>query len=195
MAKILLKNVRMTYGDLYKVGKPIAGSESEPKFGATFIMDPNSDAFKVAQAEFVAVANEKFGVNTPAILAELPKDKKCIRRGNGQLTKKGEVRAGFADMMYLVAKNAIRPVVVDRLRQPALEGSGLLFDGCIVNCTVDIYAHEKEGLGKRVDATLLAVQYVSDAPRLGGSVGSADDFDELDEPLADPKVIAEADLF
>jgi hypothetical protein len=200
MAKVLLKNVRMVFDSLYHVAKPIPGSTSPPKHEANFIMATDSDAFKVAQSEFVAVAMEKFGANALAILAELAKDKKCIRRGNSQLDKKGVVREGFADMMFIVAKNKDKPIVVDRMRQPALEQDGLLYGGCIVNCTVDIYAHEKDGLGKRVDATLLAVQFVADAPRLGTSVGSAGDFDELDEPgtLPDPKVAAaidEADLF
>jgi hypothetical protein len=179
MAKVLLKNVRLSFPDLFKAGTPPPGSTSGPKFGGQFIMAPDSDAFKVAQAEFIKVANEKFGANAAAILAELPKDKKCLRRGDGNLDKAGAVRNGYAGNMYITARNKARPVVVDRNRTPLGEADGKPYGGCFVNATVDIYAHDKPGLGKRVDATLLAVQFVQDGESFGGGVGSADDFEDL----------------
>lgn len=179
MAKVLLKDVRLAFPDLWKPGKPMAGSTSDPKHGGSFIFAPDSDAAKVAQAEFIKVATEKFGPNAGAILAELPKDKKCLRRGDGNLAKDGTVRNGFAGMLYLRASNKIRPVVVNRDKTPLTEADGKPYAGCYVNVTVDIYAHDKPGLGKRVDATLLAVQFVRDGEAFGGGVGSADDFDDL----------------
>jgi hypothetical protein len=181
MAKVLLKNVRLSYPDLFQPGTPPAGSTSGPKYGGQFIFAPGSDAYKVASAELVRVATEKFGKNAPAILAELPKDKKCMRKGDGNLDKEGNVRNGYVGMFYITARNKTRPIVVDRDKSPLVEADGKPYGGCYVNVTVDIYAHDKPGLGKRVDATLLAVQFVSDGEAFGGSKGSADDFDEIED--------------
>lgn len=180
MAKVLLKNVRLSFPDLWQPGTPPAGSTSGPKYGGQFIFAPDSDAAKVAQAEFLRVATEKFGKNAPAILAELPKDKKCLRRGDGNLDKAGEVRNGYAGMLYITARNKVRPVVVDRNKAPLTEADGRPYGGCYINVALDIYAHDKPGLGKRVDATLLSVQFVSEGEAFGGGgKGSADDFEDL----------------
>jgi len=185
MAKVFLKNVRLSFPDLFKVGTPPAGSVSEPKFGGQFIFAKDSDAFKVASGEVMRVAIEKFGKNAPAILAELGKDKVCLRKGDGNLDKSGEVRNGYSGMSYITARNKVRPIVIDRDKTPLVEADGKPYGGCFVNVTVDIYAHDKPGLGKRVDATLLAVQFVADGESFGGSKGSADDFDVLDDGEGD----------
>lgn len=181
MAKVLLKGVRLSFPDLWKVGAVQPGSTSDPKFGGQFIFAPDSDAGKVAQAEFARVAMEKFGPNAAAILAELPKDKKCLRRGDGNLDKNGVVRNGYAGNLFIVARNKARPVIIDRNKTPLVEADGRPYGGCYVNITVDIYAHEKQGLGKRVDATLLAVQFDRHGEAFGGGVGSADDFEDISD--------------
>lgn len=181
MGTVVLKNVRLSFPDLFKVGTPPAGSTSEPKFGGQFIFDKESEAFARAQAEVIKVATEKFGKNALAIISELAKDKVCLRKGNSNLDKAGEVRNGYKDMSYITARNKVRPIVVDRDKTPLIEADGKPYGGCYVNVSVDIYAHDKPGLGKRVDATLLAVQFVGDGESFGGSKGTADVFDALDD--------------
>ena len=188
MAKVLLKNVRLSFPDLWKPADPFPGSSSGSKFGAQFIFAPDSDAAAIAQAEFKRVAAEKFGKNAPAILAELAKDKKCIRRGDANLDKDGNVRAGYAGMLYLSAKNKARPLVVGLNKSQLTEADGKPYGGCYVNASVDIYAQDKPGQGKSVNATLLAVQFFKDGDAFGGGVGTADDFEDLGET-------ADEDLF
>lgn len=192
--QVVLKNVRLSFPDLFKVGTPPAGSTSEPKFGGQFIFSRDSDAYKVAATEVLRVATEKFGKNAPAILAELGKDKVCLRKGDSNLDKAGEIRNGYAGMMYITARNKTRPIVVDRDKTPLVEADGRPYGGCYVNVSVDIYAHDKPGLGKRVDATLLAVQFLSDGESFGGSKGSADVFDALDDG-EESAVVDASDLF
>lgn len=195
MSTILLKNVRGAFLDLFVAGTPPAGSTSGPKFGGNFIFAPGSDAYTIATTEFRRVATEKFGANADAILAELGKDKKCIRKGDSNLDKAGVVRNGFAGQFFIVAKNKIRPVVVDRDKTPLVEADGKPYSGCYMNVTVDIFATNKPGQGPRVDASLLAVQFVAHGDSFGGSKGSADAFDMLpDEGEAAPSA-ATADLF
>lgn len=195
MARVLLKNVRLAFPDLFQVGKPVPGSTSAPKFGGSFIFSADSESGKAASAEFLKVATEKFGPNAAVILAELPKDKKCIRRGDGNLDKSGVVRDGFAGMLYIRASNKIRPVVVDENKAVLVEADGKPYGGCYVHAVVDIYAHDKPGLGKRVDATLLSVMFAGAGDRFGGSVGDVSDFDDIPADVGSAPAVAAADLF
>lgn len=185
MAKVLLKNVRLSFPDLFQPGNPPAGSVGTPKFGGQFIFSPSSDAYKVAAAEVLKVATEKFGKNAQAILSELSSDKKCLRKGDANRDKAGEVRNGYEGNFYITARNKTRPLVIDRDKSPLTEADGKPYGGCYVNVTIDIYAHDKPGLGKRIDATLLAVQFVSDGDSFGGSKGSVDDFEALEAETAE----------
>lgn len=193
MPTIVLNKVRLSFPDLFKVGTPIAGSTSEPKFGGQFIFAKDSEAYARAQAEVIKVATEKWGKNAIAILGELPKDKLCLRKGNGNLDKAGEVRNGYADMSYIVARNKVRPIVVDRDKTPLIEADGKPYGGCYVNVSVDIYAMDKPGMGKSINATLLAVQFHSDGESFGGSTGTADVFDSMDDGESTPANVS--DLF
>ena len=194
MGTIVLNKVRLSFPDLFKVGTPPAGSTSEPKFGGQFIFAKDSEAFARAQAEVIKVATEKWGKNAVAIISELPKDKLCLRKGNGNLDKAGEVRNGYADMSYITARNKVRPIVVDRDKTPLIEADGKPYGGCYVNVSVDVYAMDKPGMGKSVNATLLAVQFVEDGESFGGSKGTADVFDSMDDGEGSAAAIA-SDLF
>lgn len=179
MARIILKNVRLAFPHLFTPGAPVAGSTSPPKHSGGFIFAPGSDAEKIAQAEFARVAKEKWGPNATTIVTELAKDKKCLRRGDGKLDKSGVPYAGFAGNMYLQASNKARPVVVDQARNPLVEADGKPYGGCYVNACVEIYAQDKPGQGKSVNASLMSVQFLKDGESFGGGVGSADDFDDI----------------
>lgn len=195
MAKVLLKNVRLSFPNLFQPGTPPTGTTAVAKFGAQFIFSPDSEAYKVASTEVLRVAVEKFGKNAKTIVAEMPKSTICLRRGDSQLDKAGEVREGYAGNMYLVASNKSRPVIVnnDKARTPLVESDGKPYGGCFVHCTVDIYAHDKPGLGKRIDATLLAVMFAGDGDSFGGAKGSASDFDSI--AVSETDELAESDLF
>lgn len=192
MSKVLLKNVRLSFPNLFQPGTPPAGTNGTPKFGAHFIFTPDSEAYKLVSAEVMKVANDKFGKNAKAIVSEMPKASICLRRGDSQLDKAGEVRDGYAGMFYLVANNKARPIIVsnDKARTPLVESDGKPYGGCFVHATVDIYAHDKPGLGKRIDATLLAVMFASDGDSFGGSKGTVSDFDDI--PVTEEET---ADLF
>jgi hypothetical protein len=193
---VVLNNVRLAFPDLFKVGNVIQGSDNEPKFGASFIMEPGSEAFEMAQAAFIHVGAVKFGKNSAAIIAELSKDKKCLRRGDSNLDKEGNVRNGFAGNFYVVARNVLRPAVVGRAKEALQESDGIVYGGCYVNAAVEIYAHESQKLGKRIDAKLLAVQFVGDGDGFNGTKPTADMFGALpDVGGAAPVATSGADLF
>lgn len=190
MAEIILKNVRLAFPDLWKPGDPPKNEPTKPgKYGAQGIMSADSEAFKLAQATFMKAAQETFGPNWMAIVGAMEKSKKCIRKGNENLhSQTGEVRTGFADMMYIVAKNKARVPIVDAKKVngqfvPLTEQDGRPYGGCYVNLKVDIYAMKAKGtIPAGIHCNLKAVQFVGDGESFGGGPGTTDGFeDEGDE--------------
>lgn len=184
MAAIILKNVRLSFPDLFKPGDPPPGSASKtPKYGAQAIFAKDSDAMKVAYAEFCRVAAEKWGANWQTIVGAIEGSKKCIREGNKHLDKSGNVREGYADMMYVVARNKAKPAVVDNRfvggqPVPLTEESGKPYGGCYVNMKIEIYAIDKPGQGRSINASLMAVQFLRDGDAFSGGPGTADGFED-----------------
>lgn len=180
MADIILPNVRLSFPDLHTPGQPMAtAADRTPKYGGQFIFEKESEAFKIASAEFARVAQEKFGPNWQNIVASLAKDKKCIRNGDQNLAKDGTVRDGYGGQFYVVARNKAKPAIVDQRLQPLTAESGKPYGGCYVNVKLEIYAMDKPGQGKSINATLKAVQFVKDGTAFAGGPGTADGFADL----------------
>ena len=221
---VFLNNVRLAHPHLWTPAAPMAGSTSGPKFDGSFIMDPASQACKDAQAAFMAEAQKTFGANFQAIVGAMDKGKKCLRNGNGKLTKEGKVSNGFENMMYLVAKNKMKPVVIAKRfmngKPVHLDDQGNAYvdgvrvdpgfpvkapyGGCYVNAKVEIYAMNKPGI-QGIYASLLAVQFHDDGESFGGGAaptadgfeeGEWDDGEAGDNPFASaPTAAPSANLF
>lgn len=184
MAEIILKNVRLSFPDLHNPGTPHANStDKTPKYGAHFLMGKDSEAFKVAMAEFSRVAQEKWGANWQAIVGAIERTKKALRDGNFSLDKAGVVRDGYKDVMFVAAKNKAKPAIVDSKfvdGKPVVltADSGKPYGGCYVNAKVEFYAMDKPGQGKSINCTLKAVQFVRDGEAFAGGPGTADGFED-----------------
>jgi hypothetical protein len=186
MAVVILKNVRLSYPDLHKPGKPLNDGDT-PKYGAQFIMDPDSDAAKVAKDALTQAAQETFGANWQAIVGAMEKTKKCVRRGDDNLTKDGAIRDGYAGKLYLVARNKAKPLLIGPRKGadgqfPVLtEADGKPYGGCYVNVKVDIKAMKaKDRIPNQIYATLLTVQFVADGEAFGAAPGTSEGFDEVE---------------
>ena len=185
MAVAILKQVRLSYPDLWKPGKPMNEGDT-PKYGGQFIFDADSEAGKLAQETLIAVSKEVFGENWKAILGAMEKTKKCVRKGDDNLTKDGAVRDGYAGKLYLVARNKAKPLIIGPRKGadgqfPVLtEDGGKPYGGCYVNVKVDIKAMKaKDRIPNQVYATLLTVQFVSDGEAFGAAPGTAEGFDDV----------------
>lgn len=211
MGRILLKNVRLSFPDLFKPGAPPKDNPlAPPKYGAQLIFAPDSDAGKIAQAEYSRVATEEWGANVAAVLAEFGKNQKCLRRGDSNLDNAGAVRAGYAGMLFISARNKQRPAVIARNfhnGQPVyLDEDGTArqnnqiivppfavkvpYGGAFVNATVDIYSSKKNSGG--VFASLIGVQFHEDGEAFGGGAPSADGFEDMGDAPAAPGAAASA---
>ena len=202
---VILPNVRLAHPHLFKAADPMAGSNSGPKYDSTGIFAPDSEAGKLAQNAFITEAQKTFGANFQAIVGAMDKGKKCLRQGNTKLTKEGKISTGFENMLYIVAKNAKKPIVIaDRFFQGKpieLDEAGnayqngtridpgfkpvVPYGGCYVNLKVEVYGMNKPGI-QGIYATLMAVQYHAQGESFGGSAApSADGFEEGEYDEAD----------
>ena len=81
--------------------------------------------------------------------------------------------------MYISARNPLKPSVVDTNRSPLVAEDGRPYAGCYVNAVLELWTQDNN-YGKRVNATLMGVQFYKDGESfVGGGVADAEDFDDL----------------
>ena len=79
--RILLKDVRLAFPNLFKATAPAGGGEAA--FSASFLFPPTHPQVKELRAAIAAVAKEKWGVKADAILKALQaQDKTALHNGD-----------------------------------------------------------------------------------------------------------------
>lgn len=185
MAQVTLKNVRLSFPHLFE---PQASDNGDPKYNATFIIEPGSANAKALAAAVDAVAKEKWKDKAEGILGVLAKADKICYRKHPKTNGSGDVYAGFEDMHFVSASDKARPTVVDRDKTPLTAADGKPYGGCYVNVVLDVWAQDN-AYGKRVNANLKAVQFTRDGDAFGGSAPvTADAFEDLSTDDADDYV-------
>lgn len=170
--KIKLTNVRLSFPSLWKA-EPFKPGD-QPKFKATFLIEKGSEQHKQVEAAILEVLKLKVGAKAESVLKQIRNNpnKFCYQDGD---TKS---YTGYEGMMALAAKNAMRPLVIDRDRSPLTEADGKPYAGCYVNASVEFFAYDNSGVG--VSASVQGVQFVKDGDRFaGGSSADESDFDEI----------------
>lgn len=177
MAKVMLKDVRLSFPDLFE---PTSQDGGPLKYGAVLLFDPLGENDKALRATMKQVAIDKWGAKgeqtLKAALATNNNQRVCLYSGD---TKEYD---GYAGMMCLTAKRSATdgaPAVIDRDRTPLSSTAGRPYAGCYVNAQVDIWAQDNKH-GKTLRATLLAVQFYRDGDAFS-AVQSADvdEFEDL----------------
>lgn len=179
MAQIRIENVRLAFPELWQPRQINGGTA---RYSACFIIDPKSPNVKVINDAMVAAAKEKFGDKAAAVLAKLKAEKRVPLRTEERVDKDGQVYAGFEGMYSLNASNKVKPLVIDANKSPLSEQDGRPYGGCYVNAVVDIWAQNNPDpkIGRRINCTLLGVQFVRDGDAFGSArVASPDAFDLL----------------
>lgn len=166
---IRLLNVRLSYPQLFVAKPPEEGKE--PVFSASFLLDKKLHAGLITKIEKLTdrVALDQFKKKVP--LKRTP-----LRDGNEKSDKEG-----YGDeVMFVSARNAKRPVVVDRDLTPLTATDTKPYAGCYVNATIRLFAFDHKVGGKGVSATLRAVQFVKDGESFGaGPVNAEDEFEPV----------------
>jgi hypothetical protein len=166
--KVLLKNVRLSFPSLFKT-EQYAGEDTE-KYAATFLI-PKSDTKTVTAIEQACkqALVEKYGEG------KVPKGFKMpLVDGDDKEYQ------GYADHVCIKANTKKRPTLVNRDKTPIVEEDGILYGGCYVNASIDVWVMDNS-YGKKVLASLNAIQFVKDGEAFGTKSDGADDFDDLDD--------------
>lgn len=178
MAKVHLNNVRLTFPALFEP-KAVNG-QGEPKFSASFLFPREHTGVAELSKAVTEAATAKWGAKAQATLQQLKAaDKLPVHDGDAKSDYDG-----YAGNLFVNASNKVRPLVIDGNRTPLTPAEGKPYSGCYVNAIVEIWAQDNQ-FGKRVNASLLGVQFVRDGERLaGGAVAAADDFEAIPEVAA-----------
>lgn len=164
MAKITLKNVRLSFPSIFKRAK-FKGEEG--KYEATFLINKKTQADIIKQIQ--ADIDEKIKVDLKG--AKLGADKITLKDGDDIEYD------GYKGCYSIKASNNKRPLVIDRDKTPLTEDDNKLYAGCYVNAIIELWTQSNE-YGKRINANLLGVQFYADAEPFGdGTTASDDDFD------------------
>lgn len=165
--KILLPNVRLSFPSLFEK----ASFDGQlGKYEATFLI-PKTDIAIVARIReaIEGAMTDKYRGKKVSI----PEHKWCFQDGD---LKDYD---GYADHWSFKASNARRPTIVNRDKSPIIESDEVIYAGCYVNASVEIWIQDNN-YGKRVNANLHGVQFVRDGDTFGaGDIDALDDFDEL----------------
>jgi hypothetical protein len=171
--EIKLTNVRLSFPKLFKPKSFREGQE--PRYEATFLLDP-SDAEHAKQ-----IANVKAAANR-ALLAKygskesIPKGfKDRVFYGSGD----DKEYDGYAGMFVVRTSSKERVTIVDQRKKPLAAEDGKPYAGCYVNAVFRPWVQDNE-YGKRINATLKAVQFAKDGDAFGAKPVDADEvFDDL----------------
>lgn len=177
--KIKLKMARLAFPELFTPGT--VNGEGEPAYSASFIIEKDHPQHAEINAAIEAEAKAKWGAKAAAILTAARKtDKVCLHDGDGKPYE------GFAGNDYISARNPVRPKLKALNGRDDLQQSdGVLYSGCYVMAVLELWAQDNS-YGKRVNATVLGVQFMQDGDAFtGGGTASDDDFDDLGSAEAD----------
>ncbi|MBT9159029.1 MAG: hypothetical protein DDT26_00278 [Dehalococcoidia bacterium] len=170
---ILLRNVRLSYPHLFKAWAKNPEKE-KAKFSARFLIDKTTH-----DADIKALKKHIAGLMEEHFKGKIPSDKLFFRDGEGSAKPEQE------NAWSVSASEDRRPDVINRDKSRVNEEDDIVYAGCYVNALIRPWA-QKNIHGKRLNANLLAVQFVKDGARFGADRPSADEaFGEVTEDFDD----------
>ena len=172
MAKIMLNNVRISFPSLFR--KATFNGE-ETKFEGTFLIGKKEGKGTIDEIDAAIKAIMREDLKG----TKLPPDKICFKDGDNI------EYAGYAGNMSIKTSSTKRPIVIDRDKSPITEDDNRIYAGCRVNAVIELWA-QNNNYGKRINASLLGVQFFKDdEPFADGAKGSLADFEAFGEETAD----------
>ena len=166
--QIKLKNVRLSFPDLYKARANPAEPTSTPKFGASFLLHKTRNAPEIAAIEgaIKALCAEKKW--TPKMLKSV-----CLVDASSKVNSKtGEPLDGYdSDHMVVSARAVRKPPTWNSDGTEVGEADNVIYAGCYVHAMIDIFPYDKvPAHGKRICAGLVAVRFARDGEPFGAGV-------------------------
>lgn len=179
--KITTGKCRFSYAYLFEPQEPING-QGDPKYNLTLLI-PKSDTVTLGKIkEAIAEAREKYCARNGA--NALPqKPNHTLKDGDGQRDNGDDFGPECKGCYVLRVGSKLKPVIVDSFKNE-ITNPEEVYSGCYGRACIEFFGYNTAGQ-KGVTAKLLSVQKLHDGERLGGTVGSADDFDDdYNDPTA-----------
>ena len=180
-----LPAVRLSFPDL---DEPKAFSEGqEPKYGATFLLDPknpkHASAIKTIKAEEQRMILEQWGSKPKDFISEF------MGNGNDKISQQtGEPYQGYEGMIFISGKNKNPPLLLDTEQNEIARTDPRIYGGAYVNATINLYVQmprpKVKGQGLRVSVRGVQVLGYGDAFGSRASEKEFEDFDSDDPGLA-----------
>jgi hypothetical protein len=172
--QVRLENIRFSFTDALFDAKQVQG-QGDAKFSCTALLPRDHPQLATISATIHAVAVAKWGAKADEVL-------KALKAGDRLAVHDGDAKSqyeGYAGNYFINASNKMRPLVIGPQREPLVAADGKPYSGSHGNMIVQFWAMDNQ-FGKRVNASLLGVQFIKDGERLaGGSVAAADDFEAI----------------
>lgn len=176
---IKLKNVRLSFPNLYTKKVYPGASEENSKYEASFLIH------KKDQKELISKIQDtiKKMFEKAEFKGKLAADKICLKDGDLFISDEtGKVFDGYEGHMSIKASNKHQPACFAGARGQELipTDDGTFYAGCYVNANIELWFQDNQ-FGKRVNANLKGVQFFKDGESFTGSkVSTSSDFDEVD---------------
>jgi hypothetical protein len=151
---ILVKDVRLSYEHVFKKWGMNEGDNK--KFSGKFLLDKKTHA-----ADIKALGAFLVAFQTAAFDGRIPNDKLFLQ--DGANSGKAEMENCFV----ISASEDKAPDVINRDKSRINEDDDIVYSGCYVNVLIRPWKQANK-FGKRVNANLLAVQFVRDGERFSG---------------------------
>jgi hypothetical protein len=151
---IQVRNVRLSYPHLFKPWGMNEGDDK--KYSAKFLLDKKTHA-----ADIKALGGHIAALQQEAFKGRIPNDKLFLRDGDQ------EGKDTSAGQWVIAASESKRPDVINRDKTRINEDDDIVYPGCFVNVLIRPWSQNNK-FGKRINANLLAVQFVRDGERFSG---------------------------
>lgn len=175
--RFMLNGAILMFAEGLNVAKSGSKSgEGEKKYRIKLVVPPNHPQLPALEALQLKIANEKWPNKGAAAL-------KAIKANpNHCLLKDGDLKTdweGFEGMLYISAASKTKPSIIvtrDGVNTPVTFDEGVVYSGCKVNASIEVYAYDNDGKG--MTAGIRGVQFAGAGKRFGGG-GSAASEDEF----------------
>lgn len=170
MAKVITPTFRVSFPNVFRPAKPMAGATGDPKYGLTMLFEKGEDLTKLKDAVKEA-CTEKWGADQ----SKWPKNLRSPFRDQGEKTYDGYVEGA----VFVNATSKQKPGVVDANLDDIIDESEF-YAGCYARASINAFAYDTAG-NRGVAFGLNNVQKLKEGEPLGGRARPEDDFEPVGE--------------
>lgn len=187
--RVLLKNVRLSYANLFEPRPVGEGDNAKLKYSTALIIPYDHPQVEALKKTIDALGESKFGANWTAVKRKrnpLRDPWKEYKKAREEAKEEGDdpneipkPDESTKDSFVINCSSERKPQIVDRQLQPILDDSEI-FSGCYVNISLGGYAYDRPD-NKGVGFGMNNIQLVKTGARLGGAPNADEEFEVMDD--------------